>query len=126
MKREEYIKWVEKNHPAHMTTEEYLEKYPPHEDMDPNEMEDILMRGPRTEEEMQKLSWYHESWIDPEDRVQKRSFLMKFIKPEGSVQKRSFIMRFIKPEDRTQKKAALMEAKEQLEEMKSSSKGKSK
>ena len=110
MEKEKYIKWVQKNHPAHMTAEEYLEKYPPHEDMDPNEMEDILMFGAKDENERQKLAWYHESWIEPEDRAQKRSFLMKFIKPE----------------DRTQKKAALMEAKEQLEEMKTSSKGKSK
>lgn len=68
MKKEEYIKWVQKNHPDHMTPEEYLAKYPPRDDMDSKEMERILMYGPQNEEEAQKLAWYHDGWIDPEDK----------------------------------------------------------
>ena len=75
MKREEYIKWVQKNHPDHMTVEEYLAKYPPIEDMDPNEMSRIMMSGPQTEEEAQKLNWYTDGWVDPEDK--KKTGLIK-------------------------------------------------
>jgi hypothetical protein len=77
MKKEEYIKWVQRNHPDHMTPEEYLAKYPPREDMDSKEMERILMSGPQNEEEAQKLAWFHDGWIDPEDRVPEKTVLIR-------------------------------------------------
>ena len=77
MKREEYIKWVQKNHPKHMTTEEYLAKYPPIEDMDSKEMERILMFGPQNDEEKQKLAWYHDGWIAPEDIAPEKTVLVR-------------------------------------------------
>lgn len=81
----DYEKFVRKHPPRNMTVEEFLRKYPPRDQMDEAKMYEILERGPRNEEEHQKLAWYFEQWVEPQDRLTPRSEIERLVELKNRV-----------------------------------------